>query len=1427
MASRTETYTTRIFINAEEAKKQLEELTHKTENLRRKKEAAAAAGDWKTFNKTKRQLDDTLKEIDKIGAASSRIEKTLDNLSTASVKEINKTIRAINGELRSGAIERNSEEWNFLNEQLARCKAELKGIKDESEFAKGIQPSETGFLKTFNNIGFAVNNVIGMVRGLKDLFDKIRGFADPYVAEFLKIDTAMTNVRKYTGQTMDEVRAMNETFKQMDTATSREELNALAGSAGRLGITSKEAIEEFVSAADTIKIALGDDLGDGAVDQIGKLAMAFGEDEKMGLRGAMLATGSAVNELAQNSAANAGYLVDFTARVAGAARQLGMSQADIMGFGAAMDENLLRDEMAATAFANMLTKMATDTDKFAKIAGKNAKEFADLVKNDVNGAVLALADNLNRQDSNVMLKMLNDMGLDGSRAVSVLSTLASKIDDVRKHQETANEAYREGVSIQKEANLQNQSNERQLMKIQKQISDIYADLGNELYPVIINTTKASKAAAEVVLDITRYVKKHASSIIRLATEFAVLTAVIKANTIAQIAGNVALNAGIVLEKAWLATTAATKAVMTGLSLAWTLCTKGVQAYTVALNAAKAASMTNPYLALITVLLTVGTTIYELTNLFGKNEEAVKKASEATNDFSRTQHTLKEVQDEASASVAEEKLKFEQLRKTLEDNKRGYDERKRALGEIKKIVPEYHGKLTSENKLINSNTEALDGYVTNLLKAARATAAFNKMVKLQESSMSHEQTLSQREGNQRWAQKKLSEMGATTSSRFEYKDFNVGYAMYDEQGKFVKYVDAAQKKQIEHYQKLHSWNEQRINEEKQILALNEKQSNALQKIVDEGKSGSTKTTKSTTPYVSDEEKKKREREQKEREKALQKEIRERDKQLKAETDQKLATETMDYSLGLTTYKDYLEKRKQIQIEGIRERKKLYTESSAEFRRLDAQEKMLLVRGDAEAQKLSMAEMDRQHQAKMAKIRASFNDINSANYQNEEAMNEALFEEDMAYLERKRSKYHEGSLEWIKIGWEIEDLNQKHQLEQQQLFQEKLSYIRENLLGKSNDKIAEIELKALDELHKKQLISEEEFQRAKLAIQAKYAQDPAKQNTDAVQQKVSNALTVAQSKAGDANTENPWTGDITNYARVNEQLKALYKEDQLTYSEYIAAKASNLSDFLDKVVAKYGVVFDQAAAVYNGINAYAKASSEYEIAATTKKYDAEIKAAGNNQRKVKKLEAQKQKEIAAIKSKANARAMRIEIAQAIASTALGAINAYTSAAQVPLIGYIIAPIAAAAAVAAGMLQIATIKKQHDTEALGYYEGGYTGGKRYRKEAGVVHEGEFVANHQAVNNPNIRPMLDFIDQAQRNNTVGSLSRYDLQRNLGSGQPVVVQPNINVSPDNSTLEPVLGGVQQGIDRLNKKLDDGIDVIFVMDEFDKEHRHFQKMKNR
>lgn len=124
---------------------------------------------------------------------------------------------------------------------------------------------------------------------------------------------------------------------------------------------------EFVDAANQINVALGEDLGEDAVKNIGKLSQMFG-DESRTLRENMLAIGSAVNSVAQNSSAAEPYLVEFTARMGGVAKQAKMSITDVMGFASALDQNMLRSEMSSTALQGLILKLYQEPAKYAKLA---------------------------------------------------------------------------------------------------------------------------------------------------------------------------------------------------------------------------------------------------------------------------------------------------------------------------------------------------------------------------------------------------------------------------------------------------------------------------------------------------------------------------------------------------------------------------------------------------------------------------------------------------------------------------------------------------------------------------------------------------------------------------------------------------------------------------------------------------------------------------------------------------------------------------------------------------------------------------------------------------------------------------------------------------------------------------------------------------
>lgn len=63
-----------------------------------------------------------------------------------------------------------------------------------------------------------------------------------------------------------------------------------------------------------------------------------------------------------------------------------------------------------------------------------------------------------------------------------------------------------------------------------------------------------------------------------------------------------------------------------------------------------------------------------------------------------------------------------------------------------------------------------------------------------------------------------------------------------------------------------------------------------------------------------------------------------------------------------------------------------------------------------------------------------------------------------------------------------------------------------------------------------------------------------------------------------------------------------------------------------------------------------------------------------------------------------------------------------------------------------------------------GGFTGVGGIYEPAGVVHRNEFVANSAAVSNPNIRPILETIDFAQRSGTVSQLTKEELTSSSSS---------------------------------------------------------------
>lgn len=1350
-----------------------------------------------------KEIDRTNVDIKETKRQMQLVNNTMVNLKTSSIRDLEYSIKALNQQMQG--MQRGTEQFKQMELKAKQLKAELQAVRAEGVAQESwIKRSADWF-----------NRMQGIALGAVAAISGITFTVKKCVEEYAKMDDEMTNVRKYTGQAAEEVERMNEDFKKMDTRTPRQKLNQLAEDAGRLGITSTAAVEEFVDGADKINVALGDDLGDKAVSQIGKLAQMFGEDKTMGLRGAMLATGSAINELAQNSSASAGYLVDFTARVAGVGKQAGFTQAQIMGLASVLDQNMQQDETAATAVQNLLAKMFQDSAKFAQIAGLNVKKFAKTLKEDANGALLQFLAAMRAKGGFADLApMFEEMKMDGSRATGVLTVLADKLDDIKSAQNLANEAYAEGTSVLNEFETQNESVQAQLDKASKKFIDLSIELGQKLYPAARYCISAASLGVRALSTLVDFVKDYWRILIVLTAAIVTYTAVSKAKLIADKAQMAWLNIMILREKAHLVLVGLKTSALKTMAIVQMALTREIKLTTAAQMLWNKVLLANPITAVIAVVAGLTAAIVTLSKETSTAEQAQRDYNDAVTD--------------ANKQASEEEASIMRLVSAIQSNTSAESDRKAALEELNgKLMSQHLGNITEEAVRTGQATRQIQSYIDMMKKKIVIDGLQKKLAESIAKQAEQEDILNEADNDKRGFWTKV--WGCINP--FASGKTNLLNLASDNKEVFIDVMNKSIEREKQYQQKLIDKIKQL---ESQHFEINDPEPWRNNGYNGKGNDGTIIKQQRTTGthQVSEKERKARVK----AEKAAAAEARKREAEakrkqkkaadsIKAETNELMAENAKAYAEGKKTYQQFIDDRQSIQIKGFAKLKQLYGEKSNEYKQLLDNQVNVVKQHDAAIQKMNEQTIERERLQKEASIKAQYYDVNSKIYQNDTALNEALYKNDVEAMKKRLALYkdREGSEEWLDLKAEMEQAELDHQLQMQESYQNQLRELRQQF-GKQDLQAQEtMYLNGLDNLYKQGLIKEEEYQQMKLEISKQFAAQRAQMDAEdhgagSVQRKVDNKTTEmvdsARAAAGDTQqTDNASIGgyfssQIQNYQNTMEKLKELYGNDKQNHAAYMQAKAQVTANFLDNMV-------QQTSAAYNGINnilssasAYAQACSDLEQAKISKNYEKQIAAAGNNSKKKKKLEEKRDKELAAAKSKANKKSMKIEIAQAIASTAMAAINAYSSAASIPVTGWVMAPIAAGMATAAGMLQIATIKKQHQAEAAGYYEGGYTGGTRYRKQAGIVHEGEFVANHNAVNNTSIRPALDLIDKAQRSNTVGSLTAEDISRALGAGgNASVVAPVVNVSNDNTEVRQSLDGVNSAVSRLNQTLEDGIDV--------------------
>jgi TP901 family phage tail tape measure protein len=1461
-----------LTVNGKQAQKMLSALEKDAARLQKQLDKASVAGDKASMKKFQREISSTNRMMEQLKGSAFSVENVLRRLNSATPKELNKALRQLQSQLNG--IQRGTAAWDAHVAKIKLLKAEIAKVNATMATQQSMWSRFNNWL---NSASTAIMGIAGAITGLVMAGRKA-------VNAYAEMEEQMANTRKYTRMTEADVLELNEAFKNMDTRLAREQLNLLAQEGGRLGYNTIQSVKEYVEAASIINVALVD-LGEGATQTIAKLSTIFGMEQMYGVKEAMLKIGSTVNHLSQNCTAAKPYLVNFAQRLAGIGATAKMSIPEILAFGATLDAHGQKVEMSATALQRVIMKLFQSPKEMAKKVGLDVEEFVTTINKSTTQGVIVFLEQLKEIGSDQALAVLSplfkDLGFDGARVASVLTNLSEHLDFLKWQMGEAAQAFRDGTSASNEYAIFNNTVQASIDKARKRVSELAIELGEKLYPLMRHIYTSSSVFLRVLTQIVAFIIKYKGAIGTLLILLAAYNAQLLIAKAYHLAYNLVVKTGIALQKAWQAAVILGRVVMIAF-------TQGISAAIRALQLLNATTKMNPFgilLAAATALVLAikalcdRTSEYQkklkdavhsatafnkelrkemnnLDTLFGKLEAAKKGTkeyenvkNEIINQYGKYLNGLVNERKEivnlekaykrlaAAARVAAKERAIESSRQTAQDT---FDESMDEMGKkLQKSLIDYGMSLKDAVKYTN---RVLIGLQTN------GTIDPETVKAIQAIKGSYQDKWG-------WTDHPVNVVNKMCEA---YSEFSIAMKEIDTIEDEVNPLSAYTQQQLESLLTYLVEAKKNGTQAKIITGIGKKNpktvtltASQLDEYIAEAEARISANDYSVpdvvsgnpdfeyedyTDYITEADRRKQEQEAKRAAIKARKEFKEKINNAKGDWESADANNTAEYTLGLKSYTDYLLQKHNLELKYYDDRIKIFEDNNLQededYQELLKKKEEMLKSWASKNAQLSIHDYQRQQSAEENQLQMDAATPGNALYNNEEAVQQKLFQIRRKYLELMRDIYNKDSEEYHNYQEQLEDAEGAERLRIQKMYTAKIKEWRSKYEYQSAAERLKLERDLLEVIREKKLISDEEYLKASKELNKKYVLDNMPENA-----KPNSNSASEQEKAKQKELE---------------QLQSLYDQGLLEKREYEEGKnrieraylkksmdgvrqfgSSQTNQLLDiyqawqnffnateedggnwatRLASLASAVFAVMSAGMQQYSEYVQACADLETAKAEKKYDREIELAEGNTYKTTKLEKEKEEELARIKNEANRKAYAMQIIQAVAQTATNALNAYGSAAAIPLIGHILAPIAASMAVAAGALQVATIRKQQQAaEAQGYSEGGFTPDGRKDKAVGVVHAGEWVASQRLTKNPQTRPLLEALEYAQRNNSIGSIRMSDVSRAITA--PALIAAKSSTTPtivNNITNTTAASSSNPDYEATMRRLADRLEQPFV-----------------
>ena len=464
----------------------LEQAKARQEDLRFEVEAATVAYEG---------YRDSLGETDSVTiAAKANLERYQEEYAeaTAEVTKLDGQVKALQKTMQNSAdaVSKAQTDLNNAKASVRETEAEIRKLTEQlyrmqSAWTQAGE-SLTAISKKCETISKAMTKA--GKRLTTHVTAPITALGTAAVKASVDYEYAFADVRKTVDATEEEYDRLSQSVKQMSTevAASAEDIAEVMSIAGQLGIENEHLAEftrTMIDLGNSTNLVAAD-----AASEAARFANIMGMSQ-----GQFQNLGSALVDLGNNYATTESEILAMSMRLAGAGKQVGLSEAQILGFATALSSVGIEAQMGGSAFSKALVKMevasATGGDAledFAKVSGMTAKQFKALWDSDPAAAFQSFIVGLSKMDEEgeSAIATLEEIGIKEVRLRDTLLRSTNATELFSRAQETANRAWRENAALTNEANKRYATTKSRLINLKNTALMFARQIGDDLNPTI-------------------------------------------------------------------------------------------------------------------------------------------------------------------------------------------------------------------------------------------------------------------------------------------------------------------------------------------------------------------------------------------------------------------------------------------------------------------------------------------------------------------------------------------------------------------------------------------------------------------------------------------------------------------------------------------------------------------------------------------------------------------------------------------------------------------------------------------------------------------------------------------------------------------------------------------------------------------------------